>query len=93
MFPFFWCQAISYSDAWAKTVGADTAWIPTLIVVFKTWSACLIYSIIIADLTVDLCATAGVKSLIFGGSEFLLSRSNIILATHIFGLLPLCLLR
>ena len=32
--------------------GQETAWIPTLIVVFKTWSACLIYSIIIADLTV-----------------------------------------
>eukprot|EP00802_Teleaulax_amphioxeia_P009024 Tamp_09039.p1 GENE.Tamp_09039~~Tamp_09039.p1 ORF type:complete len:503 (+),score=69.24 Tamp_09039:91-1509(+) len=90
------CQmtgAVSYSDAWAKTLGQSTAWIPTLIVVFKTWSACLIYSIIIADLTVDLCATAGVKSLIVGGAEFVLSRTNIILATHIFGLLPLCLLR
>jgi len=85
--------ATSYSDAWSKTVGENTAWIPTLIVVFKTWSACLIYSIIIADLTVDLCTTAGVKSLVVAGTEVALSRTNIILASHIFGLLPLCLLR
>ena len=90
------CQltgASSYSDAWARTLGEKTAWIPTLVVVFKTWSACLIYSIIIADLTVDLCTTAGIKSLVLAGNELVLSRTNIIIVSHLFGLLPLCLLR
>eukprot|EP00961_Rhodomonas_salina_P246680 3332559-Rhodomonas_salina.1 len=51
--------ARSYTEAWAKTVGENTAWIPNLIVVFKTWSACLIYSMIIGDLLTDLAVTFG----------------------------------
>ena len=39
--------ATSYGDAWAKTVGKRTAWLPTSSCTFKTFFACMIYSIII----------------------------------------------
>lgn len=81
--------ARSYTEAWAKTVGENTAWIPNLIVVFKTWSACLIYSMIIGDLLTDLAVTFGISA--FCGVP--VTRTSIIVACHAFGLLPLCLLR
>lgn len=62
---------------------------PNVIVIFKTWSACLIYSIIIGDLFNDLAITAGISSI--GGIA--VTRTSIIVASHVFGLLPLCLLR
>mmetsp|Transcript_20269 Transcript_20269/g.47048 ORF Transcript_20269/g.47048 Transcript_20269/m.47048 type:complete len:509 (-) Transcript_20269:82-1608(-) len=81
--------ANSYTQGWAKTVGESTAWIPNLIVVFKTWSACLIYSMIIGDLFTDLAVTAGIST--FAGIG--VNRVSILIASHLFGLLPLCLLR
>mmetsp|Transcript_10809 Transcript_10809/g.36378 ORF Transcript_10809/g.36378 Transcript_10809/m.36378 type:complete len:460 (-) Transcript_10809:1454-2833(-) len=81
--------AKSYTEGWAKTVGESTAWIPNLIVVFKTWSACLIYSMIIGDLFSDLAITAGVSQV----AGVAVNRNSILLVAHLFGLLPLCLLR
>lgn len=81
--------AKSYTEAWAKSIGANTAWLPNVIVIFKTWSACLIYSIIIGDLFNDLAITAGVSEV----AGIAVTRTSIIVATHAFGLLPLCLLR
>ena len=49
----------------------------------------MIYSIIVGDLFTDLAAAAGVSSLI----GIPLTRPVILLLTHAFGLLPLCLLR
>mmetsp|Transcript_3314 Transcript_3314/g.7989 ORF Transcript_3314/g.7989 Transcript_3314/m.7989 type:complete len:377 (-) Transcript_3314:1791-2921(-) len=81
--------AKSYTEGWAKTVGESTAWIPNLIVVFKTWSACLIYSMIIGDLFSDLAITAGVSQV----AGVAVNRNSILFVAHLFGLLPLCLLR
>ena len=86
------CQmtgARSYTEAWAKSIGSNTAWLPNVIVIFKTWSACLIYSIIIGDLFNDLAITAGVSQV----AGIAVTRTSIIVAAHLFGLLPLCLLR
>jgi sodium-coupled neutral amino acid transporter 11 len=80
---------VANREAWAKSIGENTAWIPNVIVLFKTWSACLIYSIIIGDLFNDLAITAGISQI--GGID--VTRTSIIVATHLFGLLPLCLLR
>eukprot|EP00281_Chroomonas_sp_CCMP1168_P024784 CAMPEP_0206238452 /NCGR_PEP_ID=MMETSP0047_2-20121206/14827_1 /ASSEMBLY_ACC=CAM_ASM_000192 /TAXON_ID=195065 /ORGANISM="Chroomonas mesostigmatica_cf, Strain CCMP1168" /LENGTH=515 /DNA_ID=CAMNT_0053662997 /DNA_START=70 /DNA_END=1618 /DNA_ORIENTATION=+ len=81
--------AQSYTEGWALTVGDKSKWIPNVIVVFKTWSACLIYSMIIGDLFTDLAATAGITKL----AGVAVNRNSIIFTSHLFGLLPLCLLR
>lgn len=39
--------ASSYGDAWAKTVGEKTSWLPTSSCTAKTFFACMAYSIIV----------------------------------------------
>lgn len=41
--------ATSYGDAWAKTIGKGTAWVPSSSCTFKTFFACMIYSIIVGQ--------------------------------------------
>lgn len=79
----------SYTENWGLTVGDSSKWIPNVIVVFKTWSACLIYSMIIGDLFTDLAITAGITQI----AGIAVNRNSIIIFSHLFGLLPLCLLR
>lgn len=76
-------NAVSYRDAWSKTIGEKTSWIPAAICTFKTSSANLAYSMILADTFKALLSSAG----------FNFSRNLVLLATTIFILLPLCLLK
>jgi amino acid permease len=41
--------ATSYREAWAKTVGAGTSWIPAVSATLKTFFACLAFSMVLAD--------------------------------------------
>ncbi|CAN0301949.1 unnamed protein product, partial [Hapterophycus canaliculatus] len=41
--------ASSYGDAWAKTVGRKTSWLPTSSCTAKTFFACMAYSIIVGE--------------------------------------------
>jgi len=73
----------SYRDAWSKTVGKSSSWIPALAVTFKTFCAILAYSMILGDTFVSLLATAG----------FTVSKVPTLLALTGGILLPLCLLK
>lgn len=70
----------SYPDAWAKSVGEGTAWIPAVSATFKTLGAVLAYSMILADTGKALAETAG----------FFVTRTNALLGITSFILLPLC---
>mmetsp|Transcript_10660 Transcript_10660/g.16002 ORF Transcript_10660/g.16002 Transcript_10660/m.16002 type:complete len:495 (-) Transcript_10660:116-1600(-) len=76
-------NATSYRDAWSKTVGESTSWIPAAICTFKTSSANLAYSMILADTFKALLSTVGVN----------LSRDVVLVGTTVSVLLPLCLLK
>jgi hypothetical protein len=73
----------SYPDAWAKSVGEDTAWIPAVSATFKTISAVLAYSMILADTGKALAETAG----------FVTTRTTALLSITSLILLPLCWLK
>lgn len=68
--------ATSYQEAWERTVGPETAWIPAGSAVFMTFSACLAYSMILADTFSALLRTD--------------ARNTVLLAVTTFILLPLC---
>jgi hypothetical protein len=70
--------AKSYRDAWSKTVGESTAWIPAFSTTAKTFLACLAYSMVLADTFSNLLKTV---------------RNPTLLGTTLFVLLPLCLLK
>lgn len=76
-------NATSYREAWSKTVGEGTSWIPAAICTFKTSFANLAYSMILADTFKALLSTVGVN----------LSRDVVLLGTTLTVLLPLCLLK
>ena len=78
--------AETYREAWIKTMGAGSAWLPSLTCTWKTSVACLCYSIIVGDLGRDLAVTAGLTGQL-ANREVLLTISTVLL------LLPLCLLR
>ncbi|CAM9750577.1 unnamed protein product [Ascophyllum nodosum] len=78
--------ATSYGDAWAKTVGKRTAWLPTSSCTFKTFFACMIYSIIIGDVFSDVLKA-------FGAPAVLAARTNILCLVSATVLFPLCLLK
>lgn len=75
--------ATSYRGAWEKTIGTETSIIPAISCTFKTFSANLAYSMILADTFQTLLASAGI----------VLSRTNTLFGVTGLILLPLCLLK
>uniref|UniRef100_A0A7S2R064 Amino acid transporter transmembrane domain-containing protein n=1 Tax=Eucampia antarctica TaxID=49252 RepID=A0A7S2R064_9STRA len=75
--------ALSYREAWSKTVGEETSIIPAASCTFKTSVAILAYSMILADTGKALFSTVGVN----------ISRSNTLFGITGAFLLPLCLLK
>jgi len=73
-----------FSDAWAKSVGPSTAGIISSVITFKTFFACLAYSIIIGDSFTSLFKSFG-----FSG----VSRSQVILGLTSLVIFPLCMLK
>lgn len=70
--------AKSYREAWSKTMGEGTSWIPAWSVTFKTFFACLAFSMVLADTFSSLLET---------------TRNFTLLAVTGLVLLPLCLLK
>lgn len=69
--------ASTYTEAWEKTMGKETAPIASTILSMKTTMACVAYSMILADSAQSFTH---------------LSRLDSLLGVTLFGLLPLCLL-
>lgn len=76
--------AKTFSEAWAKTFGPKSAVIISSVITFKTFFACLAYSIIIGD-----SFSSMLKS--FGLPSALTQRSNVIMYIHALIIFPLCL--
>ena len=70
--------AKSYREAWSKSVGEGTSWIPAWSVTFKTFLACLAFSMVLADTFSSLLET---------------TRNPTLLVVTGIVLLPLCLLK
>jgi len=70
--------AKSYREAWSRTVGEGTSWIPAYSVTFKTFLACLAFSMVLADTFSSLLET---------------TRNTTLLVVTALVLLPLCLLK
>jgi len=73
----------SYRDAWSKSVGDSTSWLPAVTCTFKTCFAVLSYSMILADTIRALLMSAGVET----------TRTLSLLGITGTTLLPLCLLK
>eukprot|EP00546_Thalassionema_frauenfeldii_P000720 CAMPEP_0178938910 /NCGR_PEP_ID=MMETSP0786-20121207/26591_1 /TAXON_ID=186022 /ORGANISM="Thalassionema frauenfeldii, Strain CCMP 1798" /LENGTH=465 /DNA_ID=CAMNT_0020617677 /DNA_START=48 /DNA_END=1445 /DNA_ORIENTATION=- len=70
--------ATSYRDAWSKTVGEGSSWIPAVSATVKTSLACLSCSMVLGDTF---------------SSIFRIERNLSLLAVTLTALLPLCLLK
>eukprot|EP00521_Asterionellopsis_glacialis_P012866 CAMPEP_0195308660 /NCGR_PEP_ID=MMETSP0707-20130614/38343_1 /TAXON_ID=33640 /ORGANISM="Asterionellopsis glacialis, Strain CCMP134" /LENGTH=511 /DNA_ID=CAMNT_0040372943 /DNA_START=57 /DNA_END=1592 /DNA_ORIENTATION=- len=70
--------ATSYREAWSKSIGPSTSWIPASSCTIKTCLACLAFSMVLGDTFSALLGTA---------------RTPTLLAVTTFLLLPLCLLK
>ena len=68
--------AKSYRDAWSKTIGEETSWIPAWSTTLKTFLACLAFSMVLADTFSSLFET---------------DRTTTLLGVSSLVLLPLCL--
>ena len=75
--------AKSYREAWEKSVGESSGWLPAAACTFKTATAVLAYSMILADTFKMLAATAG----------YSVTRTNSLFGVTGLVLLPLCLLK
>mmetsp|Transcript_10123 Transcript_10123/g.15053 ORF Transcript_10123/g.15053 Transcript_10123/m.15053 type:complete len:487 (-) Transcript_10123:97-1557(-) len=75
--------AVSYRDAWDKTVGTDSSWLPATFKAFNCLAANLAYSMILADTFKDLFSTFGLD----------VSRTNALLGVSTLVILPLCLMK
>jgi amino acid permease len=75
--------ATSYKDAWAKSVGQKSSWIPNLASLLTTMQALIAYSIVLSSTIPQLAATVGVT----------LSRTQALFSVTSFILLPLCLMK
>lgn len=73
----------SYRDAWSKSVGSSTSWIPAVSCTLLTCFAVLSYSMILGDTGRALLMTAGVET----------TRTLAMLGITGTTLLPLCLLK
>ncbi|CAM9399088.1 unnamed protein product [Phaeothamnion confervicola] len=78
--------AKTYGEAWSRTVGAGTAWLPSGSCTAKTFFACLSYSIIIGDSFSDIARA-------FGAPAWLAWRPAALATVSGGALLPLCLLK
>lgn len=78
-----WTGASTFSQAWEKTVGAESSPIVAGIVSIKTLLSCLAYSMILGDSFQSLALTAG----------FDVSRTDALIAVTGTALLPLCLMK
>lgn len=76
----------TYGDAWEKSVGPKSAWIPKFVCTTKTGIACLAYSMIIADSFSSIFTAVGAPAALCSRNAAL----QLITATVIT---PLCLLR
>uniref|UniRef100_A0A6S9BYX4 Amino acid transporter transmembrane domain-containing protein n=2 Tax=Ditylum brightwellii TaxID=49249 RepID=A0A6S9BYX4_9STRA len=76
--------ATSYRDAWDKSVGPNSSWIPAASCTFKTSCAILAYSMILADTFQALLTTVGFSTI---------TRSQSLFGVTGLFLLPLCLLK
>ncbi len=70
--------AKSYREAWSKTVGDGSSWIPAWSTTCKTFLACLAYSMVLADTFSSLLET---------------ERNGTLVAVTALILLPLCLMK
>lgn len=70
--------ARSYREAWSRTVGENTSWIPAWSATCKTFMACLAYSMVLADTFSSLLET---------------SRNGTLLSVTLLVLTPLCLMK
>ncbi|KAL3816951.1 hypothetical protein ACHAXA_001779 [Cyclostephanos tholiformis] len=75
--------ARTYRDAWSRSVGDGSSWLPAVTVTFKTCFAILSYSMILADTGRSLLSSAGYSA----------SRNAALFGITITTLLPLCLIR
>lgn len=73
----------SYRQAWSKSIGDGSSWIPAVTCTFKTCFAILAYSIVLADTVTALLATAGIAA----------TRTASLVGVTTTCLLPLCLLK
>lgn len=78
--------ADSYKEAWVRSVGASTAWIPSTAIVSQTAVATVCYAIIIGDVMRDIAASSGLTGALANRDVLLTSMGALVL-------LPLCLLR
>lgn len=76
----------TFSEAWAKSVSPSSAYLISFIITFKTFFACLAYSIIIGDSFSQI-----LSSLRLPGP--LVSRNSVIVGLSSFVVLPLCCLK
>lgn len=97
----------TYRDAWSKSVGEQSSWIPAVTCTFKTCFAVLSYSMILADTIQSLVrSTAAAPSLLLpgggggggGGSKWssmagTVTRTQALLGITSTTLLPLCLVK
>jgi len=72
--------ASSYRDAWEKTVGEKSAWIPALACSSKTFVVVLAYSMILAETFQGIANSMGLNA----------SRSQALVALTVSTLFPLC---
>jgi amino acid permease len=75
--------ARTYRDAWSKSVGDDSSWIPAVTVTFETSFLVMSYSMILADTVRGLLMGAG-----YG-----VSRTAALLGITCTTLLPLCMVK
>jgi len=68
--------AQSFREAWSRSVGEGSSWIPAYTVTFKTFFACLAFSMVLADTFSSILGSA---------------RNNTLLGITCAILLPLCL--
>lgn len=73
----------SYRGAWEKTVSEKSSWLPAFTCTFKTSTAVLAYSMILADTFKALIATAG----------YTVTRTQSLFGITGIVILPLCLLK
>ena len=73
----------SYRQAWSKSIGDGSSWIPAVTCTFKTCFAILAYSIVLTDTVTALLATAGIAA----------TRTASLVGVTTTCLLPLCLLK
>ena len=70
--------AKSYREAWSRTVGEKTSWIPAWSATCKTFMACLAYSMVLGDTFSSLLETG---------------RNGTLLSVTLLVLTPLCLMK